>query len=194
MKNERRDKILELKEQGLNYREIMKLTNASMGLISYYCGKGQKEKAIKRALKYSKIHPYIKKINSFYEKSRNKNRNFSNKIKQYKHTLNEKLSSFLMKRGDNIMVAKISLDDVIKKFGENPKCYLTGDEIDISKSRTYHFDHIIPRAKGGENTLDNLGIATKDANFAKRDLSVEEFITLCKKVLENNGYDVKKRI
>jgi transposase len=159
MKNERRDKILALKEQGLTYREIMKLAGVSMGTVAYYCGEGQKEKAIKRANKHSNKHPYIKKINSFHEKSRNKNRNFSNKIKQCKHILNEKLSSFLMKRDNNTVIAKIALDDVIKKFGENPKCYLTGDDIDISKSRSYHFDHIVPRAKGGDNTLDNLGFS-----------------------------------
>jgi 5-methylcytosine-specific restriction endonuclease McrA len=85
-------------------------------------------------------------------------------------------------------------EDVINKYGENTFCYLTGDRIDISKPRTYSFDHKIPRSRGGENTLDNLGICTKIVNTSKTDMTPEEYIELCKKVLEHNGYNVTKSV
>ncbi len=90
------------------------------------------------------------------------------------------------------MKPEITADQIISMFNQNPVCYLTGDQIDINKPRTYNFDHIIPRSKGGQNTLDNLGICTKVVNMAKNDMSPDEFFNLCKKVLEYNGYEVKK--
>jgi 5-methylcytosine-specific restriction endonuclease McrA len=85
-----------------------------------------------------------------------------------------------------------TVKDVIEKFGENPICYLTGEQIDINKPRTYHFDHIIPRSRGGDSSIDNLGICTKRANLAKHDMTPDEFEHLCKRVLEHNGYIVTK--
>lgn len=79
-----------------------------------------------------------------------------------------------------------SVDDVIAKFGDNPSCYLTGQPIDISKPRTYSFDHIIPKSRGGDNSLDNLGLCTKAANQAKNDMTLDEFINSCKQVVKHN--------
>ena len=86
----------------------------------------------------------------------------------------------------------ITVDDLLKKFGSNPRCYLTGKDIDINKPSTYQFDHIVPVSKGGESTFENLGVTTPEANYAKGNLSVEEFIELCKDVLHNFGYKVIK--
>ncbi len=83
--------------------------------------------------------------------------------------------------------------DIINKFGDNPQCYLTGKLIDIYKPRTYQFDHIIPVAKGGDNSLSNLGICTKQVNSSKTDMTPEEYIELCKEVLTHAGYEVTKR-
>jgi CRISPR/Cas system Type II protein with McrA/HNH and RuvC-like nuclease domain len=73
------------------------------------------------------------------------------------------------------------------------KCYLSGRHIDVNDINTYEFDHIYPRTLGGSNTFDNLGITRPEANRAKNDLTVDEFIELCKDVLINFGYDVIKK-
>ena len=72
------------------------------------------------------------------------------------------------------------------------KCYLSGREVDLDSASSFHFDHIVPKSKGGTNELDNLGVCTPEVNVAKGDLSVEEFIELCKDVLKHNGYTIKK--
>ncbi len=74
--------------------------------------------------------------------------------------------------------------DLIDKIGDDPVCYLTGRKIDLMDGKSYHLDHIIPKNKDGANSLDNCNIACKDANQAKGNLLYDEFIELCKEVLE----------
>jgi 5-methylcytosine-specific restriction endonuclease McrA len=76
--------------------------------------------------------------------------------------------------------------DLLQKIGDNPVCYLTGRKIDLLDGKSYHLDHIIPKNKGGDNTLDNCNIACKDANQAKGNLLYSEFILLCEEVLNNH--------
>ena len=87
---------------------------------------------------------------------------------------------------------KIKTLDIINKFGTKTKCYLTGTPIDLEKD-DYCFDHIIPVSKGRSNDLSNLGITTPAANYSKSDLTVEEYLNLCKLVLEHHGYTVNKQ-
>lgn len=81
---------------------------------------------------------------------------------------------------------QITVDELLKKFGTKPKCYLTGQEIDIYQPKTYEFDHKTPRSRGGNNNIDNLGICIKNANRAKHDMTPDEFINLCKMVAKYN--------
>ena len=74
--------------------------------------------------------------------------------------------------------------DLLEKIGDNPTCYLSGRPIDLLDGKSYHLDHIVPKNKGGANTLDNCNIACRDANQAKGNLLYHEFIVLCKEVLE----------
>jgi 5-methylcytosine-specific restriction endonuclease McrA len=80
--------------------------------------------------------------------------------------------------------------EVIKRHGTDLKCYLTGRAINLDKPTEYHLDHIVPKSKGGSGGIENLGFTTREANVAKSNLSVEEFLELCKDVLTNNGYEV----
>lgn len=75
--------------------------------------------------------------------------------------------------------------------GMKTKCYLTGKEIDI-ETDDFNLDHIIPLDKGGSNELSNMGITIPEANASKTNLTVEEYLDLCKSVLENFVYTVTK--
>jgi 5-methylcytosine-specific restriction endonuclease McrA len=186
-----KDDILKLRAEGKSYRQIQKILGCWHSSITYHCGEGQKEKALLRSYKHIAKHPYITKLHQFlYDKrflKKQRARNLPHSNDKITKILYIKLKFFY--NGEKIM---LSINDIINKLGENPKCYLTGRPIDISKSRSYHFDHILPRTRGGQNTLDNLGIACKEANMAKTDATVEEFIQLCKEVLINFGYEIKK--
>ena len=59
-------------------------------------------------------------------------------------------------------------------------CALTGRRLD----RSAQLDHIQPRAKGGGNQLDNLRWVCQEVNLAKRDLTDQEFLTLCGDVMK----------
>ena len=88
--------------------------------------------------------------------------------------------------------SKYSYQDAIEYLGGTKvRCYLTGKEIDIEKDE-FNLDHIIPVSKGGNNELENMAVVTPEANAAKTNLTVEEYLDLCKSVLENFGYTVTK--
>lgn len=186
-----RDKILELRLQGKSYKQIVAILGCSIGTISYHCGNEQKLKTTKRKSKFNKsAHPYLHKLyrftNKYYQEKKAKDKLRSNLQKQ----LRDKLYDFYKK--GSAMDSKITLEQLIEKFGEQTNCYLTGQPIDIYQPSTYEFDHIIPTSRGGDNSIDNLGIADKRVNQAKRDMTPDEFINLCKQVLTHNGYQVTK--
>jgi predicted transcriptional regulator len=184
-----KEKILELRKSGLAYSKIAEILNCTKSLVCYYCGKNQKNKSKNRQTKRRKnVHPYQLKLEAFINKKKSdKNKNYNT---SKKHPFIRKLSKFITK--GNKMNIKYNIDDVINKFTNTPKCYLTGDPININEPYKYHFDHKTPSSKGGDNSLENMGICTKEANMAKNDMTEQEFLELCKKVLINHGYSVIK--
>lgn len=181
-------KIKELRELGKTYDEIALELGCAKSSVCYHLGSGQKKKHTKRqTLNRNKRHPYLNKLYTFNENYTHKNIKITkssfdiliyNKIFNFSRTINNKKT-----KGTNDM--QFSFEDIIEKFGESPKCYLTGDDINIYETSSYHFDHIIPRSKGGDNSLDNLGICTKEANRAKSDMDLSEFYNLCEKIIKN---------
>lgn len=77
--------------------------------------------------------------------------------------------------------------DVLAKFGTNPRCYLTGTAIDLSRGETYEIDHIVPLSKGGTSDLCNAGLSTKMVNRAKAQMCLDEFYQLCELVLAHRS-------
>ena len=82
--------------------------------------------------------------------------------------------------------------NILNKLIENPVCYLTGRKIDLSNGSSYHIDHINPYTDSKDNSIDNAQLACRDANMSKSDMSLENYLKLCKEVLEYHGYDIKK--
>lgn len=184
--------ITNLRNLGYSYNKIRTELKCSKGTIAYYLGHGQKTKTLLRTQKCrNSKHPYESKIAAFVQP-------YLTTLKpcvkrDWRKIMKDKLEVFARQHGEKqqYVSPNFSAEDVINKFGEKPICYLTGQEINIYQPRTYQFDHKIPRSRGGQNTLENLGICTKEANAAKHNKTPEEFIALCKKVLEHNGYNVQ---
>jgi predicted transcriptional regulator len=187
-----KDKMLKLRSENLTYQQIADILGCVKSTVAYYLSDGVKEKSATRMRKRRKSHPYIKKAETFCAKNRDgvsKNQYYT----KWQQLLTLKIQSFCRTHGKGkYMSQEFNYQDVVNKFGEKPKCYLTGEQLDIQKPRTYHFDHKIPRSRGGNNTIENLGIATKIANQAKQDLTLEEFVSLCESVLTNFGYKIEK--
>ncbi len=177
--NKVKENILLLRSQGKSYNEMANELGCSKSTISYHCGDGSEKKRTsnnnKRKTKKSKI---CQKINSF--KSRVSRKVFRGKVKTFKR---RKIKSRSHTKVNNIS-QNYTYEDVIKKIGSDPRCYLTGKRIDLNKTNTYNFDHIIPASKGGTNDLDNLALCTPSANYAKGDLSLNELYKLCEDILE----------
>lgn len=172
-----KDKILSLREEGKTYSQIKNILGCSKSTISFHCGKGQKEKSAKRKNLSRTIKPFENKLLVF------KSRSLKGKVRDFQRN---RLNGFF----EEGRINDFNEEDVLRKLYNNPICYLTGRSIDPMLPSSYHFDHIIPVSKNGSGHLNNLGLACKDANKAKGNLSVSEFLTLCKDVLVNNGYKV----
>lgn len=171
-----KEKILELRNQGLSYNQISEKLGCSKSTISYHLNENTKKKTKERSEKRENLK-IEKRISSF--KSRK---------------LRASTGSFGRgQKRDKKNDINFNYKDVLEKFGENTICYLTGRPINLFND-PFQFDHIIPVSKGGTNTLNNLGITCPEANLAKSDLLKEELLNLCKEILEYNNYIVSKII
>ena len=177
--NKVKENILLLRSKGKTYNEISEQLDCSKSTVSYHCGNGsEKKRILKNSKNKTKRSKISRKINSF--KSRVSRKIFRGKIKTFKR---RKVKSRSHTKVNNVS-HNYNYEDVIKKIGPNPRCYLTGKRIDLNQTNTYNFDHIIPASKGGTNDLDNLGLCIPSANYAKGDLSLEELYSLCESILK----------
>lgn len=173
-----REKILELRAQGLSYNQIVKALGCAKSTVAYHLGDGQKEKTISRTKKLRKENALVRKTEYF------KMQGVAQKMQSF-HVIGKRGIKEITREDYNFNV-----EDVRNKIGADPFCYLTGRKIDLTDSQSYHFDHRVPRSKGGVNTLENLEIACAEANYAKHNMNYEDFVQLCREVVDH--YDKKK--
>jgi 5-methylcytosine-specific restriction endonuclease McrA len=177
-----KDQIIKLRSLGYSYARIQDELGCSKGTISYHCGDGQKEKCANRQLKNrSDNHPLIRKIENFIYRHKIYTERKSIK-KNLNRILRLKIEVFSRNKRDYKNMS-FTISDFLNKVGDNPSCCLTGRPIDLMKPNTYQLDHIIPKSKGGLNTLDNCQLLCKEANQAKNNLLIDEFIKLCRDVV-----------
>lgn len=169
--SELQDDILRLRGLGMSYRDIQKELNCSKSTIAYYLSDQEKEKSRQRQHRLRQEKPLLRKVETFQsikKGQQNKAVHFHREGKEY-------------------TPINFNYSDAVEYLDGKYVCYLTGDLIDLNDPTSYSFDHIVPVAKGGTNELHNLGLTTRDANMAKSDLTLEEFVDLCVKVAKHYG-------
>jgi CRISPR/Cas system Type II protein with McrA/HNH and RuvC-like nuclease domain len=174
-----KDKILELKLKNptWGYKKIAKQLKCAYSTVRYHLCPQAKEQLRIRQTKNRK--------------------NLNNILKRKKDTFqfidnNHKVGSFKTRNGR--APSLFSANELKEKLLNKPICYLTGRNIDLLNSKSFHLDHIIPISKGGDNSLKNCGLTCKEANMAKAALSLPEFLNLCAEILRYHGFSVSTGI
>lgn len=184
-----RSQILNLHEQGYTQKEIANILKCAKSAVSYHIYPNERLNCIRR----TKNNPIYRKITSYLS-------SYKREYKIYKRQINlaiQKKIYFFMYlkkkyKGKQMSKLPITKNDVINKFGENPVCYLSGKKLNWEDASTYSFDHKLPISRGGESTIDNMGICDYKVNQCKNNLTPEEFIQMCKDVLLHQGYAITK--
>ena len=81
-------------------------------------------------------------------------------------------------RGQTRVTAKRLLE-LLKR--QDYRCALSGVEL---TPETASADHIVPVQRGGTHSLENIQIVDHKANVAKSTMTMEEFVALCRRVVE----------
>ena len=185
--------IQDLRSKKYSYSQISKELSCSKSTVAYYCNNSVRNGNIIRHAIYSKswIGKLVKKLSDF--KRRKYKKSTRTMCLDWNKKFRTRISEFCNRyKNKGNLVKKCNYKEVLEYLkGTKVNCYLTGTPIDLEKD-DYCFDHIIPVSKGGTNDLSNLGITIPIANYSKSDLTVEEYLELCKKVLEHHGYTVNK--
>jgi len=185
-------KIVELRTQGYTYNKIAEALNCSKATISYHLSPGGKKRAkdkINARLDADPNMKHVKRVWTF------KHPRTPTKKQQpwYQHkSPAQKRKSITQKAHQFQQSMTFNFKDVHSKYGDHFPCALTGRPLDWDNPEDYQYDHIVPVASGGDNTLANLQILCTEANQAKGHLTDEEFIDLCKEVVQNQGYKLYK--
>jgi CRISPR/Cas system Type II protein with McrA/HNH and RuvC-like nuclease domain len=180
-----KEDILKLRTEGKTYNEIVKILGCSKSTVSYYCGENQKLKTMARTTKRRK-NVLLAKVETFKYKPIKNRKSVIESIRKFQKRDNGHTKGNVNKN----IETTFTWSDVLEKYTEDTYCYLSGEPINLYDNN-YQLDHIIPSSKGGDNTFSNLGITHETVNKMKGDLTPDELIAWCIKILSHNGYNVR---
>lgn len=111
--------------------------------------------------------------------------NVKNNGKKYRKSRADRPNHVLLMKLDQYVRGtdnKISVEEVLNKFGATPVCAYSGRPINYEDSQSYSLDHKIPKVNGGESNIDNMQLVKVEVNVMKWKMSEQEFLTLCKEI------------
>jgi CRISPR/Cas system Type II protein with McrA/HNH and RuvC-like nuclease domain len=155
-----KDEILKLKNDGMTMSDIARTLNISRERVRYYIDPNRRNVVLKSQSKFNEKNRLCKKVANFHVTTENK------------------------------VGRNFRYKEFLDRIGANPICYITKEPIDLNDHASYSIDHILPSSKGGTNSIENAGLIKSDVNRMKQDKTPDEFFSMCKRVLESNGYTV----
>jgi len=155
-----KEKIIKMLENGKTYQEISDELQISKWTLIYHFSPNRKKSMSQAYKNYRKRNPLVTKMSDFYRGN--------------------------PKSKTRPKIIRFTLKDLLNKIGPVPKCYLTGELIDLDKPEDYSLDHIIPTSRGGDSSLENCGLTSNKANRIKQDLLYDELILLCKQIVKQS--------
>lgn len=171
-----KDKILQIKHENptLGYQKIADIVGCAKNTVKYYLHPDEAQKSKNRVKKNRRT------LNGILKRKKDHFQKIGEKVFYGKYKRNKRMPSLYTSK------------QLKEKFVDNPVCYLTGKRIDLLEPKSYEFDHIIPKSMGGTNSIENCGLTCRNANRAKADMPLDEFILLCCQILTHHGFTVSK--
>lgn len=214
-------KIKEMWEKGVSKKEIARTFNVTVPTIHYHlnCERiGQKAKesyknkegrvtSNRNRKKIEQNLPFFYKVVQFFNRPERYRKRKAPavstlpvsqlKTPDIRRAVLLRLSNTRLRKVENritnrsVKDNKKIYDTVYNNLLTNPVCYLTGRKLDLMND-VWEFDHITPFSRGGSEDISNVGLTSYDANRAKHDKTVDEFLSLCEEVLTHHRYVVVK--
>ena len=171
-------KIKEMHSAGYSRKQIIEELGCTKSTVSYSLNDVRKTK---------KTCPLTKKIHTFKKR-------YNETIKEIESfKLDENLSIFVhkintFKKGETVIRGTTpNKKNVLEKFANNKNCRLCGMTCDFTNSKSYSFDHYVPKSRGGDNSLENMQLLCMQCNQMKHAMLQEEFLEKCKRIVEFNN-------
>lgn len=192
----RKDEMIALRESGLSIIKTAKALGCARSTVErclyphYDSNLKQRQEKTREMRQNNSLFILNEKVKVFQQNRKSTGRRVSANNSKIHTILNNKITKFSKPynwRKGMKSISSFGAGDILKKIGDSPVCYLTGEPIDLANSSSYVLDHIVPRSRGGDNSIDNCQIASYQANLCKSNLTYEEFVLLCSKIVNHNN-------
>lgn len=198
------DRIDRWRAKGWSYRDLATKFKLSKGTLAYRYGKGQKEKTLARQQKRRDYFQY--KVDHFIHQTHDVRRNQKLMNKRPERTWDYKVRGFYKDKDNSTkgldmstareqMIQHIWPNDGKDENGHSfpwTTCKITGRKVSVMVPKGHYYacnlDHILPVARGGANELENCQVLADKVNYAKGDMTNDEFLDMVTLITKGEMY------
>ena len=198
------DRIDNWRKRGWSYKKLAMKFNISQGTLSYRYGKNQKEKTMARQQKRRDYFQH--KVDHFLDCTHDVKRNPKLMNKRPERGFDYKIRGFHKDKNNSTKGLDMTTrreqmkEHLWPHNGKDDKgysfpwlsCKMTGRKVSVMVPKGHYYacnlDHILPVSRGGANELENCQVLSDKINYAKGDMTNEEFFDLINTVTQGEMY------